>query len=97
MQPFMFVKSSSVLIIKHVLESNATHRVMRTARSIRLARQNKLGSIECIYIHDHFVNIEVVVALQSSGGWSEILVSTHSFTFLALSMPLNMATSAIQH
>ena len=34
---FMFVNSSSVLIIKHAVESNITQRVIRTMRLIRLA------------------------------------------------------------
>ena len=68
MQPFMFVKSSFVLIIKQALESNITQRVIRIVRLIRLAQQKKFSSIGCIYIHDHLANIEVIVALQNSGG-----------------------------
>ena len=68
MQSFMFVKSSFVFIIKQALESNITQSVIRTVRLIRLPQHKKLSSIGCIHIHDHLANIEVVLALQSSGG-----------------------------
>ena len=92
MQPVVFIKSSFILIIKQELESNIPQRVIRTVRLIRLAQQKMSSSIGCIYIHDHLANIEVVVALQSSSGWSEILVSVRNLPSL-----YSLCLSAWQH